>query len=169
MNAAARLMNEPLPLSPLDVRYRIATAADLPAMAALLEKAGLPAREIEPFVSTFMVAETEGRIVAVGGLEVRDDTAVLRSVAVDESMRGTGVGRGLAREVIGLAVSARVADIYLFTGDAHGFWRRMGFEEITLDDWRETARQSWQWQYVSEHREWAQAMGMHTMWMSASA
>lgn len=165
----ARPMDESLTNALSHVIYRVATAADLPAMAALLETAGLPAREIEPFVSTFMVAEADGRLVAVGGLEIRDDTAVLRSVAVDDSMRGTGVGRGLARELIDLAARASVADIYLFTGDAHGFWQRMGFAEITLEDWRETARQSWQWKYVSENLEWAQAMGMHTMWMSASA
>ncbi|MGE0688738.1 MAG: GNAT family N-acetyltransferase, partial [Dehalococcoidia bacterium] len=62
------------------------------------------------------MAEADGRLVAVGGLEIRDDTAVLRSVAVDDSMRGTGVGRGLARELIDLAARASVADIYLFTG-----------------------------------------------------
>lgn len=169
MNSAASLMNEPPPSSPLDLSFRVATLADLPAMSALLESAGLPAREIEPFVGTFMVAETAGGILGVGGLEIRDDTAVLRSVAVDDAMRGTGVGRTLARQLISLAVSARVADIYLFTGDAHGFWRRLGFEDITLDDWRETARQSWQWRYVSENQEWAQAIGMHTMWMPASA
>jgi amino-acid N-acetyltransferase len=148
--------------------YRLATLADLPAINRLLETSGLPSREVEPFVDTFMVAEdAEGGIVACGGIEVRGDTAVLRSVAVDDAIRGSGAGHGLSVRLIGLAYLRGVDDIYLFTGDAFGFWLKEGFSEITLDDWRQPARASWQYDYVQSHREWAQSFGLRTMWMSA--
>jgi N-acetylglutamate synthase-like GNAT family acetyltransferase len=83
-------------------------------------------------------------------------------------MRGSGVGRSLSMRLIDFAAGAGVADIFLFTGDAHGFWQRIGFTDITLDGWREPARQSWQWRYIDQHREWAEEFGLHTMWMSAS-
>lgn len=149
------------------ITYRTANIADLPAMTAVLEAADLPARLIEPFIDTFLVAEAGGRIVACGGIELHDDTAVLRSVAVDDRLRGSGVGRGLADLLIDLAASLQALDIYLFTADAWSFWQKQGFTTIGLEDWREPARDCWQFAYVYENQEWAQSMGLRTMWMPA--
>ena len=129
-------------------RLSVRNPDDLPEMTRLLESAGLPARSIEPFIDTFMVAELDGALVGVGGIEVYGDTAVLRSVAVDDALRGTGVGHGLSVRLTGLAYLHRVNDIYLFTGEAWRFWEKQGFTEISLDDWRQPARASWQYAYV---------------------
>ena len=161
------LMTTRLPIRTSGVSYRLATRTDLPEMIRLLEAADLPTRAIEPFIDTFMVAELDGALVAVGGIEVHADTAVLRSVAVDEALRGAGVGHGLSVRLIGLAYMHGVNDIYLFTGNASRFWEKQGFTMISLDDWRQPARASWQFVYVFEHREWAQEFGLRTMWMPA--
>lgn len=148
-----------------EVTYRAATLDDIPAMTAVLEAAHLPARLLEPFIETFLVAESAGAVVACGGIEVHGDTAVLRSVAVDEALRGAGVGRVLSEHLVELASACRASDIYLFTADAWPFWQKRGFTEITLDDWREPARASWQYVYVSAERQWAESIGLRTMWM----
>ena len=149
------------------ITYRTANLEDIPGITACLERAGLPSRHIEPFVETFIVAEVGGAMVGCGGIEVHDDTAVLRSVAVDESLRGSGVGNTLSDLLIDLAVSLQVVDIYLFTGSAWRFWQKQGFLKIELDDWREPARASWQFEYVFEHQKWAKSTGLSTMWMPA--
>jgi amino-acid N-acetyltransferase len=149
------------------VTYRFAAREDLPQIERLLETAGLPVRAVEPFIDTFMVAEREGAVVAVGGIEVHGDTAVLRSVAVEDALRGSGVGRELSVRLIGLGFLHGANDIYLFTADAWRFWEKQGFITISVDDWRRPARASWQYEYVQEHREWAESLGLRTMWMTA--
>ena len=66
-----------------------------------------------------------------------------------------------------LARAFWVADLYLFTADAAPFWRKLGFADIELEDWREPARACWQWSTINERREWAQSIGLRTMWMPA--
>jgi amino-acid N-acetyltransferase len=149
------------------ITYRTAKLDDIPAMTATLDRAGLPARLIEPYIDTFIVGESGGVIVACGGIEVHDDTAVLRSVAVDEGLRGSSVGHNISDLLIDLAVSRQVVDIYLFTGDVWTFWQKQGFVTISLEDWREPARACWQFEYVDANREWAESFGLRTMWMPA--
>lgn len=147
--------------------FRNATLDDVAAITALLEAAHLPAREIEPFIGGFIVAEHEGAVVACGGIEVHGDTAVLRSVAVDESMRRSGVGRELCTRLVAAAIGHGSTDLYLFTVDAWPFWQKLGFREIDLEDWRQPARRSWQWRYVRANPEFARSINLHTMWMPA--
>jgi amino-acid N-acetyltransferase len=151
----------------VDIRYRTARTGDAAAIAALLEAAHLPAREIEPYIDTFVVAEKDGRLVACGCLEVHEDTGVIRSVAVAEDLRGSGVGRRLFLRLAALARAFWVSDLYLFTGDAAAFWQKLGFRDVALQDWREPARACWQWVYVNENQQWAQRAGVRTMWMPA--
>jgi amino-acid N-acetyltransferase len=163
---ATRSNRNPVPAA-FDVRYRVANSGDVAGIVALVEAAGLPAREIEAFIDTFVVAERHGRLIGCGGLEVHDDTAVVRSVAVAAEARGLGVGRRLFLRLSALARAFWVADLYLFTGDAAPFWQKLGFRDVRLDEWREPARLCWQYGYVSEHREWAERAGLRTMWMLA--
>jgi len=148
--------------------YRTATLADLQAITSVLQAAELPAREIEPFIDTFLVAEKDGMVVACGGIEMHADTAVIRSVAVNESVRGQGIGRRLSLQLILQALGRGANDLYLFTADAWAFWQKLGFANIGLEDWRLPARQSWQYEYVSRHEKWARSIGLRTMWMPAS-
>lgn len=149
------------------VTYRNATAEDIAAIVAVLDGAGLPSREIESIIDGFIVVERDGAVVACGAIEVYEDTALVRSVAVSKEARGTGIGRELSQRLIAAALDRGCTDLYLFTGDAHTFWRRLGFTEITLTDWRLPARSSWQWQYINDNPEFAQRIGLHTMWMAA--
>ncbi len=149
------------------ITYRHATHDDIAAITAVLEAAHLPARELEPFVESFIVAEKDGAVVACGGVEIHDDTAVIRSVAVDESMRGSGVGRALSMKLLAYALGRGSNDLYLFTADAWQFWQKIGFRDISLDDWRQPARRSWQYEFVSKNEEFVRSINLRTMWMPA--
>jgi len=151
----------------LDARVRPAKPADVPAIEALLEAAHLPARQVAEFIDSFLVAEQGGRIVAVGGIEVYEDTAVLRSVAVDETLRGKGLGREVAAQLMENARAAAAADLYLFTVDSWPFWQKLGFVEIPMPDWRAPAQRCWQWRFVTANEERFRAMGIHSMWRKA--
>lgn len=116
---------------------RRATRDDLPAIERLLISADLPTAGVAEIVNThpgdYFVAETDAaptRIVAVGGLEVCCDTAVLRSVAVDPEWRSRGVGRELVRQIVCDAESRGIHALYLLTMTAEHYFPRLGFERI---------------------------------------
>ena len=145
-------------------RLRYAGPADLGRIQELIRHAGLPDRYVEEWLAGFLVAESpDGLIAGCGGLEVYDDTALLRSVVVDAPRQGTGLGRRLAEALETKAWDASVRDLYLFTIDSWSFWHHLGFADLALAAWREPVRASWQYRYVSRNLERFQAMGIHSM------
>lgn len=109
------------------IRIRKAGAADLKAVARLLEACGLPEEGVEEHISRFLVAEEEGRILATAGLEVEGSSALLRSVGVEPSLRGTGLGIEIVRQALRLASVSGVATVYLLTTTEAGFFSKVGF------------------------------------------
>lgn len=109
---------------------RSATADDLPAILALLEADGLPAAGVAEALATFRVVEDDGRIVGVAGLEVRGSDGVLRSVAVDPSRRGEGLGRHLVEAVLAEARRRGLTHLYLLTTTAQDWFPRHGFRVV---------------------------------------
>jgi amino-acid N-acetyltransferase len=129
----------------------------MPAIVALLEAAHLPARELEQHLDNVVVAEQDGRVVACGGLEAYADgtSGLVRSMAVDESLQGSGVGSRIMEWVLDRAKALGITQLLLFTMDAHDFYLRFGFTDATLDDFPEGARQSFQYRVIStEGRDW---------------
>jgi amino-acid N-acetyltransferase len=113
---------------------RSATAADLSAVLRLLESAGLPAAGVAEHLADFVVAESGGRLEGVAGLEVHGHDGVLRSVAVDPSSRGRGLGRRLTERVLASARAAGLRRLYLLTTTAEGWFPRYGFRPIARED-----------------------------------
>ncbi|HKT10062.1 MAG TPA: arsenic resistance N-acetyltransferase ArsN2 [Gemmatimonadaceae bacterium] len=116
---------------------RRATRDDLAAIERLLVSTDLPTAGVAEILSAhpadFFVAETgaaPGRLVAVAGLEVCCNTAVLRSVAVDPEWRSRGLGRELVRQIVCDAESRGIHALYLLTMTAEHYFPRLGFERI---------------------------------------
>ena len=64
------------------------------------------------------MAEGDGSIVGIAGLEVYGSAALLRSVAVDPAWRGTGLGRLVTERALDDARSAGASEVYLLTTTA---------------------------------------------------
>ena len=80
------------------VVIRTARSSDLDGAIALLEAAALPTAGVESqFASAFAVAESDGRIVGVAGIERHGSLGLLRSAATAPERRGQGVGEALVR------------------------------------------------------------------------
>jgi amino-acid N-acetyltransferase len=110
------------------VTLRTATPADLPAVLDLLGRAGLPTQGVEPnALSDFTVAENGGTLVGVVGLEIYRESALLRSAAVEESWRGTGVGRALIDRALARSQELGIRDVFLLTTTAEHYFPRFGF------------------------------------------
>ena len=109
------------------VIVRAASAVDAPAVLALLERSALPTDGVADHLGDFLVAERDGRIAGVAGLERYGDAALLRSVAVSEVARGEGVGGLLTARAVESAAAGGARSVYLLTTTAESYFPRHGF------------------------------------------
>lgn len=106
---------------------RPASPADLDAVLALLAAAALPADGVAEAFADFVVARRGDEVVGAAGIELRDGHALLRSVVVGETARGSGLGSALVAAVLEHAARAGAADVYLLTTTAERWFPRLGF------------------------------------------
>lgn len=118
----------------MTITYRPASAADWPAIAQLLEACGLPLMGAEGHVGQFVVAEAHDVIVGCVGAEVYGGDALLRSLAVDEALRGQGVGDALEARMIAALKTRGAKRVGLLTMTAEWFFARRGFKRVARDE-----------------------------------
>jgi len=131
------------------VQIRDARLEDANPLARLVHQLGYPtsaealARRLTRLVASeadrLVVAELEGQVVGLAsvhvslGLEYDEPAAKLSAIVVDERCRRRGIGESLVAAVEEEARRRGCCLIFLTTaerrGDAHTFYRRLGFEE----------------------------------------
>jgi amino-acid N-acetyltransferase len=109
---------------------RRARAADAAQVLALLAAEELPAEGVEDGLEGFLVAEEDGRVVGVIGIEVHGECGLLRSAAVDPAWRSRGVGAALTRAALSEARERGVPALYLLTTSAAAYFARHGFAAV---------------------------------------
>ena len=107
-----------------------ATHADLEEISDLLATNSLPLDGVADSLERFIVAREDGRIVGCIGLEVYGGSALLRSAAVHDEVRGRGIGSMLVNEILADAQEQGVAAVYLLTTTAENYFPAVGFERI---------------------------------------
>ncbi len=114
----------------LDVQVAPAAAADLDAVIGLLEAESLPIAGVREHFNTFFVASSADRTVGCIGLELYDDTALLRSAVVNKELRGSGLGSTLLAHVLAFARKSGIRRLLLLTNTAEEYFHRRGFRAI---------------------------------------
>lgn len=95
---------------------------DLPALGALWQRAGLPAEELEKFVTEFQVVEGAGGVLRGAiGLQRDGDQALLHSEALEREEGAEAVRRALWARLQVLARNQGV--VRLWTLEDAPFWR----------------------------------------------
>ena len=104
---------------------RAAQDSDRDAIIALLEEESLPTSDLatQP-LDQFIVAEERGIIVGCIGAEVSARTALLRSLVVARSHRRRRIAGRLVDALENALAAAGVADIWLLTIDADGYFKK---------------------------------------------
>ena len=120
-------------MDPDAAALRRATPADLGAVEALLTASKLPLDGVAASFGDFVVAESDGALVGVAGLEVCCDNALLRSVAVAPEWRTRGLGRALVTRVISDAEARGIRALYLLTTTAEHYFPSFGFSVVSRD------------------------------------
>jgi ribonucleotide monophosphatase NagD (HAD superfamily)/N-acetylglutamate synthase-like GNAT family acetyltransferase len=112
------------------VRVQEAQPEDGEEVVRLVRGAGLDVISTDAESGRTFVAETDDGLVATAAVERQGQEAYLRSVAVREDLRRSGVGL----LVVAVATQAAAADgavvLYLHTRDAVGFFERLGFQAL---------------------------------------
>jgi len=101
----------------------------------LLSESGLPieditAQHLHHFFGCGSGLELEGLV----GLELYGEVALLRSLAVASSRRGSGVGSGLVAHAERHARDQGVQSLYLLTTTAEAFFMHRGYARVPRED-----------------------------------
>lgn len=111
-----------------------ATHEDGPAILALLERSELPTAGLLEHLDNAIVARRNATLVGAAALEMYGDSALLRSVVVAPSERGTRIGHRLTASALSRAKNQGVQTVYLLTTTAEHFFPKFGFEQIGRSD-----------------------------------
>lgn len=104
------------------------------AVQRLLAESQLPTADLTPaLMQHFVACGAPQDPAGVVGLEVYGPLALLRSLAVAASHRGSGLGRTLVAVAEAHAQSCGVQELYVLTTTAERFFERMGYERTERD------------------------------------
>lgn len=99
----------------------------------LVETVHLPSEGIAEAMEYFWVARAGEHIVGTVGLEVYDDMALLRSLAVAPACQHTGLGRALTDTALSYLTTRQFRAVYLLTTTAEAFFARHDFCLVACD------------------------------------
>lgn len=119
---------------PAAATIRRAEPRDVPAVERLLVESHLPTIGVAEFLPGFLVAEHDGAIVGVVGVEdCCREYALLRSTAVAPGWRSRGLGRQLVERAIADAEGRGTKALYLLTTTAERYFPSLGFHTTTRE------------------------------------
>ena len=107
---------------------------DLDYVECLLAEHDLPTDDVRAGPGEFYVALADAERVGVGGLERHDPAGLLRSVAVEESVRGDGYGTAICDELETRAREGGIDALYLLTTTARDFFADRGYRVIDREE-----------------------------------
>lgn len=117
-----------------DTSFSLASAADLPALRAFLERCALPSADLQPDgLAHFILCWTGGRLSGSVGIERLGGLGLLRSLAVAPERRGRRLGHELWARARDEARRHGIAHLYLLTTTAEDLFARWGFRRIARD------------------------------------
>jgi N-acetylglutamate synthase-like GNAT family acetyltransferase len=105
-----------------------ASAEDSAVILDLLQENRLPVDGLIDHLATTVVAREAGRIVGSAALEMYDEHALLRSVAVSSAFQSRGLGRALTEAALAMARDRHVRAVYVLTTTAGAVLSEIWFQ-----------------------------------------
>lgn len=119
---------EPVIYEQADPRWR-------PALESLLQSCRLPVEDLPDELQGFTLALDQGlAVVGSVGIERVGPYGLLRSFAVYETFRKSGVGQHLYEKALDFARNTSIRELWLITTSADEYFARRGFERIERAD-----------------------------------
>jgi N-acetylglutamate synthase-like GNAT family acetyltransferase len=156
------VQNETKPSQGRAMLIRRAEEADMPATFAIINEAAqayrgvipddrwhepyMPMDELESEIArgiTFCVAEDEGRVLGLMGMQDRGDVLLVRHAYVAAATQGKGVGSKLLRHVEALASTPILIGTWADASWAVAFYQRNGYTVVAPDEKERLLRTYW--------------------------
>lgn len=114
---------------------RKALPGDLPAIQGLLADNALPTSDVnDTLLANFLVADDGESLVGCVGVERFGNDGLLRSLAVEDSRRGTGQGRHLVKAAEDHAMALGLDTLYLLTNSAADFFEARDYRKLERNE-----------------------------------
>lgn len=110
---------------------------DVPDLVEFLARADLTLSGLDdPDVRLWLLRDSSGQVHGSAGYELSSDErhALIRSVAVEEHLRGHGTGLELAGWALQHAAAEGARHAWLFSRRSGPFWQRLGFTAADRDE-----------------------------------
>lgn len=95
-----------------------------------LDRNDLPTDDVRDRPDSFVLAQSDGETVGVGGIERHGTEGLLRSVVVRSELRGAGYGTVLTDALESRARTDGIDRLYLLTTTERSFFERQGYEQV---------------------------------------
>jgi amino-acid N-acetyltransferase len=106
--------------------FREPISADLAIARQMLSDAGLPVAGVT-IDHLALVAEQEGAVCGLIGLEQFEQVGLLRSLVIARECRSAGLGSLLVDALEQLAMAQNISELWLLTIDADGWFAKLGY------------------------------------------
>jgi len=115
---------------PEQIHLQRATEKIIPIIQKMLQENDLVIEDIPQIIDELFLAYKGSKIIGIGGVEHHGNVGLLRSIAIESSLRGKGYGTALCNELIAKAKDDGINELFLLTLTAEAFFGRLGFERI---------------------------------------
>jgi N-acetylglutamate synthase-like GNAT family acetyltransferase len=119
-----------------------ATLVDKQSIHALLTDCDLSTLEVLEPGTMYFVARLGEKVIGVCGVEFDGESALLRSVAVDNGTRGQGIARALIGGAIQALHRRGVRALFLFSKDTGAYFENLGWVEVPVSEAADALRQA---------------------------
>lgn len=126
--------------------WRKAQLSDFTKVEGLLTVAHLPLEGVRDYLAHFWLVFDGQTLIACAGIEPYGEVGLLRSVAVDQSHRGEGLGQALVNRVLQESVTGGIKQVALLTTTAAEYFPRWGFQVVGREDLPASLHQSAEFQ-----------------------
>jgi N-acetylglutamate synthase-like GNAT family acetyltransferase len=129
---------------------RDAIPQDIKALTQILETVDLKTQDVlAPGTQFWLAHEKQGQMVGCAGMEFGETAVLLRNVAILPEFRKQGLGEELVEHALTYAQNQGYKAVYLFSVRSGGYWQRMGFREVTVDELVNALPESYQvWHFM---------------------
>lgn len=108
-----------------------ATKRDLKGIYSLLTPLNLPIEGIEDHLDNFFVIRDKNIVIGVGGIEIYEETGLLRSIAVNPHYQKQGLGRQIIEYLLEYAKDKKqLKSLFLLTDSVPELYKKFGFNFI---------------------------------------
>jgi amino-acid N-acetyltransferase len=119
-----------------------ATGTDLEQATLLIEASGLPTVDINQSNQKIYILKEDNKIIATSCLEIYDQEAILRSFAVEETRRNTGIGTFIYKETLKEAKKHGLRKLILLTTTAENYFKKQGWKVTQRENISEQIKHS---------------------------